>query len=110
MMKTFAPWLACVVTLSLATPAQAIRCAGWTRLSPEAQETAVVEAIDGILTSSKAKKWTSLNLTRIRQCLMRSRDSIRIDFDDTCSQGQRKAMDALDEVLLRYARSCNPHG
>ena len=105
-MKRFAPWLVLIWTLSLASPAQAIRCTQWTKLSPEAQEVAITQAVDEVLASNKAKKWTSVNFGRIRQCLMRSLDSIRVDFDDTCSQTNR-SRDALDELLLRYVRGCN---
>ena len=84
-MKTFALWLVFALILSLASPAQAIHCREWIELSAEEQETAITQAVDEVLASSKAQKWTSVNFARIRQCLMRSLDSIRVDFDDTAS-------------------------
>ncbi len=106
-MRTLTPWLALVLVLGLSSPAQATRCTDWRRLSAEAQDSAIVQAIDGVLASSKAKKWTSINLGRIRQCLIGSMDAIRIDFDSTCSEGQRASMAALEDLVLDYARSCN---
>ena len=105
-MRTLAPWLALVLVLGLSSPAQATRCTDWRRLSADAQDSAIVQAIDGVLTSNREKKWTSVNLGRIRQCLIGSMDAIRIDFDSTCSEGQRASMAALEDLVHDYARSC----
>ena len=98
--------LGSLLTIFLAAPAQATRCSDWVRLEPGQREATLRTAFRDILDSSKAKRWTSLNKGRAEQCLIQSLQSIEIDFDNACSEGNRAPLDVLDEILMGYVRSC----
>jgi len=107
-MRSWIAGLATCLTLSLAMagPAQALRCKEWVDLDAAGRTETLEAAIDEVLSSNRARKWTSINMGRIRECLMRRQRAIGIDFDDACARGKSVSMGVLDEILMGYVRTC----
>ena len=92
--------------VALAFPAHAIRCSEWTELTADDRNQTLRDLIRELLDSHKAAQWTSINKSRIEQCLIQHTTEIEIDFNEVCTQGLKAPVDAFDEILLNYARSC----
>jgi hypothetical protein len=93
-----------LITLSL--PAHAVRCNEWLGLAPNDRDSKVKDLVHDLMNSPRAAQWTSINKSRIEQCLIQRTSEIEIDFQDACSQGSQAPVDALDEILLKHARTC----
>ncbi len=105
-MKTRGLILGLLVALGFAWPAHALRCSDWTRLDAGGRDAVLRSEIAAILESNRAKQFTSLNMARIKQCMIVSIPSIELDFDGICAQGQRADIGALKDLLMRYIRTC----
>ncbi|MEE9607626.1 MAG: hypothetical protein V3U03_07780 [Myxococcota bacterium] len=95
-----------LLSMAVAAPAHAIRCRDWGRLGVEQREDALRSEFRQVMSSNRAKQFTSINKTRIERCLIRSMAAIEDDFDDACAEGLQKSMGVLDEILMNYVRSC----
>jgi hypothetical protein len=95
-----------LVLIIFTFPAYALRCNQWTDLAAEDRKQTLKGLIRELLDSPKASGWTSMNKSRIEQCLIQQTSQIEIDFNEVCSQGTKAPMDGLDETLLRYGQAC----
>ena len=95
-----------LVTLVMASPAQAIRCRDWVRLDAGQRVQVLQAEFNSILTSARASNWATVNKTVTNQCLNQQLPRIAADFDEQCSKGLRAPVDVLDRTLMNYVRSC----
>ncbi|MEW6681426.1 MAG: hypothetical protein AB1451_00675 [Nitrospirota bacterium] len=98
--------LALALVAGMPTPALAIDCSAWSSVQGEDRDRAYEAAIDELLGSPKADRWTTLNKPRVKDCLLASRGRIQAEFDGLCAKGLQTAMGALDAKLYDYALGC----
>jgi hypothetical protein len=100
--------IARLVSLALilfATPAAAIDCRTWNRLSPDQKETAVYDLIESAVSGSRGRQY-QVNRGAIERCMQRSVRNITISFDDACADSRSAGKQALNNLFKNYIWGC----
>ena len=102
--------LGCVaMVLVLAFPAAAqvhLECSSWRRLSQDQKLQTIDRAIEGLISGSRGREYTSINRTQTGRCLESHRNRMVDDFDEICSRGTRADLEALNRTFRSYVWSC----
>jgi hypothetical protein len=97
--------LVSLALLFFATPAAAIDCRTWGRLSPDQKEAAVYDLIEATVSGSRGRQY-QVNRGAIERCLQRSASNITYDFDDTCANSRSAGKQALNTLFKNYVWTC----
>jgi hypothetical protein len=89
----------------LASPAYAIRCSEWTRMTPAMQQQRLTQMIRES-PNHRSLRGRQINATRLQMCLDRSQRWIEADFHEACSRGQRESLQVLNNIFDQYIQSC----
>lgn len=102
-------WIALACSVLLALPAYAqvrLGCGSWKNLHLDGKLQTLDRMIEDALSSSAARRYTSLNRTRTRRCLEDLRGGMVDDFDEACSRGMQADMQVLNRIFKNYIWSC----
>lgn len=106
MRKIWSALCVTVLLIAVASPTSALDCATWNRLNYPDDRRAVIEnEVWAVLDSGAASSW-NVNHNAIGRCVMRRMRQLEVDIDDTCDQGMRASLQAVDELIMNYIRSC----
>ncbi len=95
-----------MLTIALASPTSAINCRDWSQFYSSSDRRAAIEdQVWTILESGQASGW-NVNRNQIGRCVVRRLGPIELDIEDLCAEGQSTSMQAVNELIMNYIRSC----
>ena len=92
-------------TLALSTPAHAINCPHWFRLSDSEKFATIQDMVDSAIAGNRGRSY-EVNRASIGRCMSSSARQIQYDFDDLCSDGRTASASALNQRFKDYIWDC----